>query len=298
MGILNTIKSALSKTANKVSTAISGKKSGIEFTEAIEEALITADVGATTAQQLAESVAKAKFPTSATEHDVRTFLADKIETLLAPYEEDLFASLHRPEIILIVGVNGNGKTTTIAKIAKMFKERDLEPLLVAADTFRAAAVAQLSHWANEIGVDIHTGNEGSDAAGLIYDALQKTQRGRYDVVLIDTAGRMQNRIDLMDELKKIRRVIGKIYPEAPHKSILILDAVTGQAVHKQVETFQREIKIDGIILTKLDSTAKGGSVVALTQQYRIPIFAVGVGEAPEDIRAFSAREFARALFDL
>ena len=300
MKFLDKIKDVFRKTSEKISLSIAGKKIDEDFVQEIEDALIIADVGVETAAQLARKISARKFPQETVDVDVKQFLAHEIETLLKPYEGDFLSGnfLHNPEIILIIGVNGNGKTTTTAKIANIFKTAGHKPLLVAADTFRAAAIEQLKHWAERIKVDILAGKEKSNVAGLVYDSMKQACSSNNDVVLIDTAGRMHNRSDLLDELKKMKQVMKKLDDSAPHKTILVLDGLTGQAVHHQVDIFLSRIGIDGIIVTKLDGTAKGGAIIALTQKYKIPIFAIGIGENLDDLRSFDASAYSKAIFDL
>ncbi|MDR0677099.1 MAG: signal recognition particle-docking protein FtsY [Holosporaceae bacterium] len=298
MGFLDKIKTAFKKTSEKFS--ISCRKIDENSIQEIEEMLILADISAETAAKLVKKISDRKFPKETTSIDVKKVLAEEICAILTPYENDFFERklLHHPEIVLVIGVNGNGKTTTIAKIAHIFKESGHDPLLVAGDTFRAAATEQLEYWASKIGVDIMTTSEGADAAGLVYDSVKKAISEEKDVVLIDTAGRMQNRGDLLDELEKIKRVIKKIDETAPHITILVLDGLTGQAVHNQVEVFMNKIGIDGIIVTKLDGTAKGGAIISLVEKYKLPIFALGLGEGINDLKPFNARMYASAILDV
>ena len=295
MGLLSKVKEALKKTSSNIALAITGKKVDDNLIRELEEALILADVGVENAEKLVSEFSQKKFEKETTETDIRNILKANIESLLKPYQKDLFDNFHSPEIVLIIGVNGNGKTTTVAKLANLLKRSGYSPLLVAGDTFRAAAVAQLEYWTNKLNLDIFKGAENSDAAGVVYSAIEKAQKDQHDVVLIDTAGRMQNRSDLIDELKKIKRVIKKLDPEAPHSTVLVLDGFTGQAAQAQVETFLNEIGIDSIIMTKLDATAKGGAIVAITQKYNIPVSYIGVGEGIDDIQLFDAHQYAQAL---
>ncbi|MDR0580693.1 MAG: signal recognition particle-docking protein FtsY [Holosporaceae bacterium] len=300
MEFFDKIKDAFKKTSEKISLSIVGKKIDENFAQEIEDALIMADVGVKTAAMLAKKLTDRKFPKETTDQEVKQFLADEICELLKPYESNFFSAnfSHNPEIILIIGVNGSGKTTTIAKIANFLKISGHRPLLVAADTFRAAAVEQLKYWAEKIAVDILEGREKADAASLAYDSVKLASVLNCDIVLIDTAGRMQNRSDLLDELEKMKRVVKKLDESAPHKIILALDGLIGQASHNQVDVFLNKIGIDGIIITKLDGTAKGGAIVSLTEKYCIPIFAIGVGESLGDLKPFSASEYAHALLGL
>ena len=296
MGILDKLKQTFKKTSESILTAVAGKKIDENFYQEIEDALIRADVGAQTSIMLAQKLADKKFPRDATESEIKKFLVDEITRLLEPYEADLFDSINKnPEIILVIGVNGNGKTTSIAKLANVFKQKGHNPLLIAGDTFRAAAVEQLKYWGNQLGVEVFHGKDQADAAGVVYSGIEKAKSENKNVVIIDTAGRMQNRDDLIAELDKIKRVIKKIDETAPHKTILVLDGLTGQTAHLQVESFLNKVGIDGLIVTKLDSTAKGGVVISLTQKYKAPIFAIGGGEGIEDLQPFSANQYAKAI---
>ena len=296
MGILDKLKKTFQKTSESILTAVAGKKIDENFCQEIEDALIRADVGAQTSITLAQKLADKKFPRDATESEIKKFLVNEITQLLEPYEADLFDSTNKnPEIILVIGVNGNGKTTSIAKLANIFKRKGHDPLLIAGDTFRAAAVEQLKYWGNQLGIEVFYGKEQADAAGVVYSGIEKAKSENKDIVIIDTAGRMQNRDDLIAELDKIKRVIRKIDDTAPHKTILVLDGLTGQTAHLQVESFLNKVGIDGLIVTKLDSTAKGGVVISLTQKYKAPIFAIGVGEGIEDLQPFSASQYASAI---
>ncbi|MDR3187107.1 MAG: signal recognition particle-docking protein FtsY [Holosporaceae bacterium] len=301
MNFLSKIKSALRKTSSKISSSIVGKKIDENFILQIEEALILADVGAETAMKLTEKISARKFSQETLLEDVRQLLIEEITGMLAPCESSFLAEkiepCNSPYVILVIGVNGNGKTTSVAKIANIFKNLGHRPLLVAADTFRAAAVEQLTCWANEIQVDIFSGKERSDPAGLAYNSIDKARQNNNDVVLIDTAGRMQNRHDLLAELEKIKRAVKKNDAAAPHKIILILDGLTGQSVHHQVDIFLEKVGVDGVVVTKLDGTAKGGALIALAQKYKIPVLAVGIGENVDDLKPFNANEYARAILN-
>ncbi|MDR2268245.1 MAG: signal recognition particle-docking protein FtsY [Holosporaceae bacterium] len=300
MGLFSKIKSSLKKTSETISRSLIGRKIDGNLAKEIEDALIMADVGVETSAELSSKIANRKFPKEAIDLDVRQFLATEIENLLKPYECNFFEnctdSVHR--IILVIGVNGNGKTTMSAKIANIFKESGNRPLLVAADTFRAAAVEQLVYWGRKIGVDIYAEKEKVDAAGLVFSAIEQATRNRNDVVIVDTAGRMQNRSDLLAELEKIKRVIQKVTNGALPETALVIDGITGQAAHSQVEVFREKIGVNGIIITKLDSSAKGGALISLVKKYKIPIFAIGIGEKIEDIKPFDAKEYANAIVGL
>ncbi len=300
MGIFSKIKDALKKTSEKIAISISGDEIDAHAIESIEDSLILADVGVEITRVLMNRIVGKKFPKGTTEQDVRNFLANEIAELLRPYESDFLEENFsaNPTIILVIGVNGSGKTTTIAKIANLLKKK-YSPLLVAADTFRAAATEQLMYWAEKISVPIYYGKEKADPAGLVYSSIQMAQQNGNDVILIDTAGRMQNRDDLLAELEKIKRVIKKKLDEsAPYKTILILDGFTGQATDHQLAVFSEKIGIDGLIITKLDGTAKGGAIIHLTQKYKVPVLALGVGESFEDLIAFKADEYAKAIMGI
>ena len=216
--------------------------------------------------------------------------------MLAPVAKPLaVTAFPRPHVILVVGVNGSGKTTTIAKLARRFTEQDYTVMLAAGDTFRAAAIAQLKIWAERIGVPVVSGEQGADAPGLAYEALKQAREAGTDVLIIDTAGRLQNKAGLMDELAKMRRVLQKLSPAAPHDTILVLDATTGQNALNQIEVFGDVAKITGLVMTKLDGSARGGVLVAAAEKFRLPIHAVGVGEGMDDLRPFAADDFGRAL---
>lgn len=296
MGLLDKLKNTFKRTSESFMTAVAGKKVGPELFEEIEEALIKADVGIQTASVISEKLKSRRFPRDTTEHEIKEFLADEIIQIMQPYESNLLENIsHNPEIILIIGVNGNGKTTTIAKLANIYKSRNLNPLMIAGDTFRAAAVEQLKYWGEQMDVPVFSGKENADAAGLIYSGIEQARTMKNQVVLVDTAGRMQNRDDLLAELLKIKRVIAKLDESAPHKTILVLDGMTGQSAHAQVDSFLNKIGIDGLVVTKLDSTAKGGVLISLAQKYKTPICAIGVGEGISDIQPFSAKEYAHAI---
>lgn len=304
MGLISKIKDALSKTSEKISLSIMGKKIDANFYETIEEALIMADVGASTAQELAQKIANIKFHESTTDTEIKDRLAQEITKILHPLELNIIdqikahqasAEKHKPYVIMVIGVNGNGKTTTIAKLANLIKNSGFSTSLIACDTFRAAAIEQITHWAHKINIPIYTSTEQLDPASVAYKGMEFSMNLQSDVVLIDTAGRMHNREDLLEELKKIKRVVQKIDTNAPHFTALVLDGLTGQASHSQVNVFLEKIGIDGLIITKLDGTAKGGAVISLGETYKIPIIAIGIGESLSDIKPFEASEYANAI---
>lgn len=258
-----------------------------------------ADLGPATASKLVGEFAQNRFGKDVTDDEVRRALAGQIAEILTPVARPLvFDESKNPFVILMVGVNGAGKTTTLGKMAAGWQSQGKKVVLAAGDTFRAAAVAQLKVWGERAGCQVITGPEGSDAAALAYQALERAKAEGADVLLIDTAGRLQNKQGLMEELAKIRRVIQKIDASAPHATLLVLDATGGQNAHSQVSAFREMVQVDGLIVTKLDGSAKGGVVVSLAQQFGLPIVAVGVGEGVDDLKPFEAREFAAALMGI
>jgi fused signal recognition particle receptor len=227
---------------------------------------------------------------------IRQVVADELTEILAPVAKPLeIEAFPRPQVILVIGVNGSGKTTTIAKLAHLFVEQDYGVLLAAGDTFRAAAIGQLKVWADRVGVPIITGPEGGDSASIVFDAVKKATAEGIDVLIVDTAGRLQNKSELMDELAKIRRVLGRLNPAAPHDVVLVLDATTGQNALSQIEVFKEVAGVTGLVMTKLDGSARGGILVAAAKQFGLPIHAIGVGESMEDLRPFDPRDLATAI---
>ena len=267
-----------------------------ETLEEIEEALIASDLGPETATRIRTRLAEGSFERNMEELGIRLVVAEEVEKVLAqvakPLEIDAFP---RPQVILAIGVNGSGKTTTIAKLAHLFMEQDYGVMLAAGDTFRAAAIGQLATWADRVGVPIVTGPEGGDAAGIVWDAVKKATETGIDVLIVDTAGRLQNKRELMDELAKIRRVLGKLDPDAPHDVLLVLDATTGQNALNQIAVFQEVAGVTGMVMTKLDGTARGGVLVAAAEKYGLPIRYIGLGEDAEDLRVFDATAFVDGL---
>ena len=262
----------------------------------VEEALIASDLGPATAARIRDRLADTKFERGATESEVRRVMADEIERVLAPVAKPLeITAFPRPHVILVVGVNGSGKTTTIAKLAHVLQEQDYSVMLAAGDTFRAAAIGQLKTWADRLGVQVISGNQGADAAGLVWDAVKAATDAGTDVLIVDTAGRLQNRRELMDELAKVRRVLGRINPEAPHDVVLVLDASNGQNALSQIDVFREVAGVTGLVMTKLDGSARGGVLVAAAEKFGLPIHAVGVGETIDDLRPFEPRELAEAI---
>jgi fused signal recognition particle receptor len=227
---------------------------------------------------------------------IRLVVAEEVEKVLAKVAKPLeIEAFPRPQVILVIGVNGSGKTTTIAKLAHLLMEQDYGVMLAAGDTFRAAAIGQLATWAERVGVPIVTGPEGGDAAGVVWDAVKKATETGIDVLIVDTAGRLQNKRELMDELAKIRRVLGRINPASPHDVVLVLDATTGQNALSQIEVFKEVAGVTGLVMTKLDGTARGGVLVAAAERYGLPIHAIGVGEGMTDLRPFDAHEVSRII---
>jgi fused signal recognition particle receptor len=262
----------------------------------LQDLLIQADLGVSASTRIIEAFRRTRFGREVTGEEVREALAEEIAAILAPVAVPLVPDpAHAPHVVLVVGVNGTGKTTTIAKLAALWKDQGLAPMLVAGDTFRAAAVEQLRVWGERTGCPVISGTDGADAAGLAFDALKRAREDRADVLLIDTAGRLHNKADLMAELAKVVRVIRKLEPAAPHSVLLVLDATTGQNAIQQVRVFREMTNVTGLVVTKLDGSAKGGVVVALAQEFGLPVHAVGVGEQAGDLRPFEARAFARSL---
>ena len=294
------LKAGLSKSSTRLVDGIAGvftrRKLDAEAVGELEDVLITADLGPVAAARLASALAERRIERDVDADEVRGLLADDIADILAPAAEGLnIDSGNRPHIILVVGVNGTGKTTTIGKLAHRLVAEGKSVMLAAGDTFRAAAIEQLSIWANRTGCPVVAKESGSDASGLVYEAIERARSAGSDVLLIDTAGRLHNKANLMAELEKIQRVIRKLDATAPHEVLLILDATTGQNAIAQVETFGDMVSVTGLVLTKLDGTAKGGVLVALAEHFQLPVRAIGVGEGIDDLRPFSARAFARNL---
>lgn len=302
-GWLGRLRAGLGKSSNKITGAIGGLFGGRKLDQAaldeLEEALITADIGVSTAAKLAAAISKERFDKEVTDDEIRGALADEITAILEPVAQPLTIDpSHSPYIVLVCGVNGSGKTTTIGKLANRLKAEGKSVMLVAGDTFRAAAVEQLGIWGERTDSPVVAGANGADAAGLAFGAIERAKSENTDVVLIDTAGRLQNRKDLMAELEKIVRVIKKVEPSAPHATLLVMDSTIGQNAHSQVETFKDMVDVSGLVMTKLDGSARGGVVVGLAEKFGLPVHAVGVGEGIDDLRPFEARAFSRALMGL
>ena len=263
--------------------------------ESLEELLISTDMGVETALKVAANMAEGRFGKKLGVDEIKDLLAAEIEDILEPVARPMPLYAKKPQVVLVVGVNGSGKTTTIGKLASQFKAANKSVVIAACDTFRAAAVEQLQVWGERAGVPVLTAPEGTDPASLAYDAMVRAEQDGADLLMIDTAGRLQNRSDLMEELAKIVRVIRKKDPDAPHNTLLVLDATTGQNALSQVKVFTEIADVSGLVMTKLDGTAKGGVLVALADKHGLPIHAIGVGESIEDLQPFDPDEFARAL---
>ena len=297
------LKTGLFKSSEKITEGVKkifvNKKLDIETLNNLEELLIMADLGPATAEKLTAELANEKFDKNIKPDEVKAFLAKKIEESLEEVAIPLILdNSYKPVVVLIVGVNGTGKTTTIGKLAKQYSNEGKKIMIAACDTFRAAAVEQLQIWAERSNAEFIKGNEGCDAAGLAYEALEKAKEKKIDVLFIDTAGRVQNRTELMEELAKIIRVIRKLDSNSPHHCLLTLDATTGQNALSQVEIFKEMAEISGLIVTKLDGSAKGGILLSLAEKFNLPVHAIGVGEKIEDLQSFEAQEFANRLMGL
>jgi fused signal recognition particle receptor len=269
-----------------------------DMLEQLEELLIQSDMGVDTALRVTANIAEGRFGKRMSAQEIKQLLTEEVARIMEPVAKPMPLYATKPQVVLVVGVNGSGKTTTIGKLASQFKAAGKSVVIAAGDTFRAAAVEQLQVWGDRAGVPVLTAPEGSDPASLAFDAMTKAQADGADLLMIDTAGRLQNRQDLMEELAKIVRVIRKKDPDAPHNTLLVLDATTGQNALSQVETFKKLADVSGLIMTKLDGTAKGGVLVALADKFGLPIHAIGVGEQIDDLAPFDPEDFAKALTGL
>ncbi|MFO1060734.1 MAG: signal recognition particle-docking protein FtsY [Dongiaceae bacterium] len=302
-GWLRRLRDGLSRTSAKLTDGIVGiftkRKLDQAALDELEELLIAGDLGPATAARLVAELKRTRFEQEVAPEEVRGTLAQSVAQILAPVARPLaFDPALKPSVVLVVGVNGSGKTTTIGKLAQQLRGAGKRVVIAAGDTFRAAAIEQLKIWGQRTGVPVVARETGGDAAGLAFDALQQARDQRADVLLIDTAGRLQNKTDLMAELQKIIRVLRKLDPAAPHHVLLVLDATTGQNAHSQVDIFRQMTAVTGLIVTKLDGTARGGVLVALAERFGLPIHAIGVGESADDLRPFAADSFARSLMGL
>ena len=302
-GWFQRLKAGLTKTSAKLSEDIAGiftkRKLDADTLQELEDLLIQADLGVETAMRITEALSKGRYNKEIAPAEVRAVLAAEVERVLTPVAKPLLLEGdHRPHVILVVGVNGTGKTTTIGKLAQRFVQEGKKVTLAAGDTFRAAAIDQLEIWGERTGAEVVARGVGADSAGLAFDALKRARENSSEVLLIDTAGRLQNKQVLMEELEKVIRVLRKIDPEAPHQVLLVLDATTGQNALNQVEVFKDKAGVTGLVMTKLDGTAKGGILVAISAKFGLPIHAIGVGEGVDDLRPFDPRAVARAIAGL
>ena len=297
------LKEGLSASSNKVVSGIAGifteKRLDEETLEQLEDLLISSDLGVNVANRLIKTLSEHQFDKQVSDREVRETFAKDIELILEPVAKPILIEQSlKPHVILVCGVNGSGKTTTIGKLAQQWKAEGKSVCLAAGDTFRAAAIEQLKVWGERTQTPVIIQPQGTDPAAVAYDAVKKSIDDNHDVLIIDTAGRLQNRAELMDELAKIVRVIQKTLPEAPHNCLLVLDGTVGQNAHSQVATFKEMVNVTGLIVTKLDGSARGGIIVALAEKFALPVHAVGVGEAIEDLRAFDPKIFAQSLMGL
>ena len=301
------LKTGLSKSASKVEGAIAsitGKKTiDQETIDDIEDQLILADLGIEVAARITKKIKDQKFELNKNKEieklDIAKTLASEIEQILLPCEKNLFENVSsKPHVLFLAGVNGSGKTTTAGKIAEQFRLQNKSVVMAASDTFRAAAVDQLKTWGKRVGAQVVSGIDGGDSAAVAFKALQLAKNENIDVVIIDTAGRLQNKKDLMEELTKTCRVLSKLDKDAPHQKVVVLDGTVGQNAHSQLKSFDEAIGLTGMIITKLDGSAKGGVVVSLAENFKIPIHAVGVGEGLDDLQTFKASSFSMALAGL
>ena len=293
------LKKTSSSAKSKLSGIFVGKKIDADTMESLEEALISSDLGVSASQKIVKEFEKNYSGKTSDQEELLEALSKSISNILEPLEKELIVSDdHHPHIMMLVGVNGSGKTTTAGKLAKRFSQQGKKVILVAADTFRAAAIEQLKGWAEKTSVELISAERGADPAALVYQSIEKARIQKTDLILIDTAGRLQNRIELMEELAKIVRVIKKLEPEAPHDSLIVLDGTVGQNALSQLKAFLDVAAITGLIMTKLDGSARGGVLVALAEEFGLPIHLIGVGETAEDLQDFNAIAYSRALLGL
>ena len=293
------LKKTSSSAKSKLSGIFIGKKIDADTMESLEEALISSDLGVSASQKIVKEFEKNYSGKTSDQEELLEALSKSISNILEPLEKELIVSDdHHPHIMMLVGVNGSGKTTTAGKLAKRFSQQGKKVILVAADTFRAAAIEQLKGWAEKTSVELISAERGADPAALVYQSIEKARIQKTDLILIDTAGRLQNRIELMEELAKIVRVIKKLEPGAPHDSLIVLDGTVGQNALSQLKAFLDVAAITGLIMTKLDGSARGGVLVALAEEFGLPIHLIGVGETAEDLQDFNAMAYSRALLGL
>ena len=301
-GIFQRLKEGLSKThqgmASKIDQLLSGKrKIDDQLLEELEEILITSDIGVKTTQELLDKVTeKVKRKELEDADHLKKALQEEMFLILRQQEKPLDPATPRPFVIMVIGVNGTGKTTTISKMAQKFKGRGKSVLLVAGDTFRAAAIEQLEIWGQRVGCEVIKHQSGSDPSAVVFDALKAGKARGSEIIIVDTAGRLHTKVNLMEELKKVKRVMAREIPNSPHEILLVLDATTGQNAISQAKMFDKELGVTGIVLTKLDGTAKGGILIGISDELEIPIRYIGIGEKADDLREFSARDFVDAIF--
>jgi fused signal recognition particle receptor len=303
-GWLSRLKAGLSRSTTRLTDSVTSlfrkRRLDEEALEELEETLIGADLGVSAAHRIVDGFRKTRFGKEVTDEEVKAALAEEIAAILDPVAAPMPVDASRaPHVVLVVGVNGTGKTTTIAKLGQQYRDQGLRCAFVAGDTFRAAAVEQLQIWGDRTGARVFApAKQGADAAGLAFDALAAARADGTQVLLVDTAGRLHNKTALMEELRKVTRVLKRVDPEAPHSVLLVLDATTGQNALQQVKVFKEMVEVTGLAVTKLDGSAKGGVVVALAQEFGLPVHFVGVGEKAGDLRPFAARDYARGLMGL
>jgi fused signal recognition particle receptor len=300
-GWLKRLRAGLSRSTQRIGESLNGlftkRRLDGALLDELEDALVSADLGPSTAARLVRSLAKTSFDKEVDVEHVKRAFAVEIAAILQPVAKPFTIGQERPHVVLVVGVNGSGKTTTIGKMAKAERDRGHTIMLAACDTFRAAAVEQLKIWGERARVEV-VARDGAEASGLAYEALEKAKRDGAELLFIDTAGRLQNKKDLMAELQKTIRVLRKLDPGAPHQCLLVLDATTGQNAHSQVEVFKDMCDVTGLIVTKLDGSAKGGVLVALAESFGLPVVAIGVGEGVDDLRSFDADAYANSLMGI
>ncbi len=293
------LREGLSRSSSSIGTGIADiftkRKLDAAMLEDLEDVLIRADLGIATSTRICEAVGKGRYDRDVAPDEVKAILAAEVERVLAPYAKPIAVEAKKPFVILVVGVNGSGKTTTIGKLAAKLTAEGKSVMLAAGDTFRAAAIAQLTIWGERLGCPVIAREQGSDAASLAYEAIEAARAASADVLLMDTAGRLQNRTELMAELEKIIRVMRKQDPQAPHACLLVLDATVGQNAMSQVEIFGKVAGVTGLVMTKLDGTARGGILVAITEKFKLPVHFIGVGETADDLEPFAAKDFAEAI---
>ena len=302
-GWFSRLREGLSKSSTRLTDGINAiftrRRLDDEALGELEELLIASDMGVGVAEEVVEALRRTRFGQDVSPEEIRTALAAEVARLVEPVAKPLrLDPARKPSVVLVVGVNGSGKTTTIGKLARQYRDQGKRVVLAAGDTFRAAAVEQLQIWGERTGCPVIVRPPGSDAAGLAYDALVEARAMHADVLLIDTAGRLQNKADLMAELQKLVRSVKKLDPAAPHSVLLVLDATVGQNAHAQADIFRQVVGVTGIVMTKLDGTAKGGVLVSLAEKYGIPIHLIGIGESADDLRPFEAHSYARGLVGL